>query len=84
MLSVYEVMRRIRKCFKSSNPRVVARALYLTDVLMESCGPHARREVGSDKFLKLVCKLCKVGAVKLDLNKKRQHAVCRCCFYKYN
>lgn len=54
-------MRRIRKCFKSGNPQVVLRALDLTDTLMQSCGAHARREVGSDKFLKLVGKLCKVS-----------------------
>lgn len=53
-------MRRIRKCFKSGNPQVVLRALSLTDTLMQSCGAHARREVGSDKFIKAVGKLCKV------------------------
>lgn len=56
---VYEVVRRVRKCFKSGNPQVVMRALDLTDTLMQSCGAHARREVGSDKFLKLMGKLCK-------------------------
>ncbi|CAN0605854.1 unnamed protein product, partial [Ectocarpus sp. 12 AP-2014] len=49
-------MRRIRKCFKSSNTQVVLRALDLTDTLMQSCGSHARREVSSDKFLKLIGK----------------------------
>lgn len=58
---VYEVMRRIRKCFKSSNTQVILRALDLTDTLMQSCGSHARKEVSSDKFLKLIGKLCKVG-----------------------
>lgn len=57
---VYEVMRRIRKCFKSGNTQVVLRALDLTDDLMQSCGPHTRREVASDKFLKQIGKLCKV------------------------
>lgn len=55
-------MRRIRKCFKSGNPQVVLRALDLTDTLMQRCGAHARREVGSEKFLKLVGKLCKVSS----------------------
>ncbi|CAN0069797.1 unnamed protein product, partial [Hapterophycus canaliculatus] len=59
-------MRRIRKCFKSGNAQVVLRALDLTDVLMQSCGAHARREVSSDKFLKLVGKLCKVTKTRLD------------------
>ncbi|CAM9271567.1 unnamed protein product, partial [Scytosiphon promiscuus] len=63
---VYEVMRRIRKCFKSGNAQVVLRALDLTDVLMQSCGSHARREVSSDKFLKVVGKLCKVTKTRLD------------------
>lgn len=54
-------MRRIRKCFKSGNAQVVLRALDLTDILMQACGPHARREVASDKFLKQIGKLCKVG-----------------------
>ncbi|CAM9280556.1 unnamed protein product, partial [Ectocarpus sp. 6 AP-2014] len=63
---VYEVMRRIRKCFKSSNTQVVLRALDLTDTLMQSCGSHARREVSSDKFLKLIGKLCKVTKTRLD------------------
>lgn len=54
-------MRRIRKCFKSGNAQVVLRALDLTDILMQACGLHARREVASDKFLKQIGKLCKVG-----------------------
>eukprot|EP00903_Cladosiphon_okamuranus_P013042 g12167.t1 len=63
---VYEVMRRIRKCFKSGNAQVVLRALDLTDVLMQSCGSHARREVASDKFLKQIGKLCRVTKTRLD------------------
>ena len=60
---VYEVIRRIRKCFKSGSPQVVLRGLDLTDTLMQSCGAHVRREVSSDKFLKTVGKLCKVRLV---------------------
>lgn len=65
LLRVYEVMRRIRKCFKSGSPQVVLRGLDLTDTLMQSCGAHVRREVSSDKFLKTVGKLCKVRSPKL-------------------
>lgn len=65
---VYEVMRRIRKCFKSGNAQVVLRALDLTDILMQSCGLHARREVASDKFLKQVGKLCKVRSFRSFLS----------------
>lgn len=61
------MIRRVRKCFKSGNPQVVLRALDLTDTLMQSCGAHARREVGSDKFLKLMGKLCKVCLDKYNI-----------------
>eukprot|EP00904_Undaria_pinnatifida_P003699 jgi/Undpi1/1332/HiC_scaffold_11.g04724.m1 len=63
---VYEVMRRIRKCFKSGSPQVVLRGLDLTDTLMQACGAHVRREVSSDKFLKTVGKLCKITKTRLD------------------
>ncbi|CAM9913551.1 unnamed protein product [Discosporangium mesarthrocarpum] len=63
---VYEVIRRVRKCFKSSSPTVVMNALSLTQVLMDSCGVHARGEIGSEKFMRWMGKLCKIHMSKQD------------------
>ncbi|CAM9457505.1 unnamed protein product [Phaeothamnion confervicola] len=63
---VYEVVRRCRKKFKSANSQIIMHTLDLVDVLVKSCGNPVRREVGSEKFMKYMGKLCKIQRTKTD------------------
>ncbi|CAM9834608.1 unnamed protein product, partial [Chrysoparadoxa australica] len=63
---VYEVIRKIRKKFKSNSPIVMLRALDVAGCLMLTGESSIRREVGSEKFVKWMGKLCKIQRTRTD------------------
>jgi hypothetical protein len=57
---VYETIRRLRKKFKHAHPQVLMSTLETADMVMLRCREHVAVEIGGDKFLKQIQRVCRI------------------------